>query len=157
MSKAALPKSGLHNNSPRISLSRLSRCLKRPVLQDTDNLRRAIPRRNPGHIVPQQLHERHCRVVICVLERHLVRKELVVQAGLCEGLPRRHPPVDDVDDALEGRGDDPAAACGPGNQVHASIWAGDDNRRAGRQRPLPGADVVHRRWFVPKVVGSARD
>jgi hypothetical protein len=51
---------------------------KSAVWQSTNTLHRALPWGNPRHVVSPGLHECHCVVVICILERHLVGDELVM-------------------------------------------------------------------------------
>jgi hypothetical protein len=64
--------------------------------------------------MPALLHELHSGIIKPVLELHVVRHKLVMQPWSRERLGRRETLVDRVDDVLDCRRDDPAAACGAG-------------------------------------------
>lgn len=58
-----------------------------------------------------RLHESNSRIIIRVLETGRVRDELIMQAGFRQGFGCRQSLVDNIDDVLDGGGDDAAASC----------------------------------------------
>lgn len=57
------------------------------------------------------LHKRHRIIVVRVLEKALIRDELVVKSRRGKSFDRRHAMVEDVPEVLQGGGDDPASSC----------------------------------------------
>jgi hypothetical protein len=67
--------------------------------------------------MPTTTHKRHGVVIKRVLESDLIWDELVMESWLEQGVMRRHLPVDSVDDALDGGGDDATSAGGAGDEI----------------------------------------
>jgi hypothetical protein len=65
----------------------------------------------------QLFHIRRRLIVECILERDLCRDQLIVDSGLGQSRPDVETAVEDVQEVLDGGGDDAGAACGANGDV----------------------------------------